>query len=108
LGRKVYTAAAVVIATAVARGSDRNAVQLVRQELGISASTLMRWRRWWRELVGSAFWIRARGQLPVDLDVEGLPASLLSRYTGSPGDRMLRLLRWMGPWAAGPVPEQAG
>jgi ribosomal protein S27AE len=108
LGRKVYAAAAVVIATAMGRGSDRNAVQLVRQELGVSPSTLVRWRRWWRELVGSAFWVRTRGQLPVDLDVEGLPASLLSQYTGSASDRMLHLLHWMAPWAATPVPEHVG
>jgi hypothetical protein len=108
LGRKVYTAAAFVIATAVARGSDRNAVQLVRRELGASSSTLVRWRRWWRELVGSAFWVRGRGQLPADLDAKGLPASLLGRYTGSAGDRMLHLLRWMAPWSASPNPEHAG
>lgn len=108
LGRKVYTAAAVVIATAVGRGWDRNAVQLVREELGVSPGTLARWRRWWRELVGSAFWVRVRGQLPVDLDVQELPASLLRQYTGSASDRMLQLLRWMAPWFASAVPERAG
>lgn len=106
LGRKVYLAAAVVVATVVARGADRNAIEVARRELGVSPTTVARWCRWWTELIGSAFWIRAQGQLPVGLDVQALPASLLGRYTGSASDRMLSLLRWLGPWAAGTVPEQ--
>lgn len=107
LGRKVYLAAAVVVATVVVRGADRNAVELARRELGASPITLARWRQWWRELVGSAFWVRARGQLPVDLDVEALPGSLLSQYRGSATERMLRLLEWIGPLSASAIAERA-
>ena len=75
------------------RGEDRGAVRLLRRELGASWSTLRRWRAWWQGLVGSAPWLRLRGQLPVDLDDDGLPGSLLERMFGSGAERMMALLR---------------
>jgi hypothetical protein len=93
LGRKVYVAVAIAVATVLVRGRDRDAVRILRRELGASWSTLRRWRQWWRALTGSAFWERLRGKLPVDLDGGALPGSLLDRFDGSPAERMLRLLR---------------
>jgi hypothetical protein len=106
LGRKVFLAVAIVVATALVRGGDRNAVELLRRQLGASRSTLARWGRWWRALRSTAMWIQARGTLPVDLDELTLPGSLLERYAGSAADRMVRLLRWLSP-LSGRVPEQA-
>lgn len=92
LGRKVYLAVANAIATLLVRGNDRSALKLLRRELGASRSTLRRWRAWWQALVGSAPWQRLRGQLPVDLDDNRLPGSLLERWAGSCTDQMLALL----------------
>jgi hypothetical protein len=101
LGRKVYVAVANALATVLVRGEDRDAVRLLRHELGASWSTLRRWRAWWQGLVGSAPWQRLRGQLPVDLDEGGLPGSLLERLSGSSAERMLALLRLLAFEAPG-------
>lgn len=108
LGRKTYLAAVIAIATVVVRGMDRDAVRLVRRELGISLSTLARWQRWWQALPGTAFWHRVRGVLPVDLDAGALPGSLLARYTGTAAQRTVGLLRLLGPLTGTLVAEQAG
>ena len=97
LGRKVYLAATVAVATVLVRGAERGAVKLLRGTLGVSWSTLARWRRWWQELTGSGFWKRLGGQLPVGLDVAALPTSLLDSFAGDPAERLLRLLRLLGP-----------
>ena len=101
LGRRVYFAVVVAVATVVARRSDRGAVRLLRQQLGVSWSTLRRWRTWWQQLTGSAFWQRIRGTLPIDLDLGDLPKSLLDRLDGSPTERMQRLLLLLGPITGG-------
>ena len=107
LGRRVYFAVVVAVATVVARGSDRGAVRLLRQQLGVSWSTLRRWSTWWQQLTGSAFWQRLRGTLPIDLDLGELPKSLLDRLDGSPTERMQRLLLLLGPITGGfPVTHQ--
>ena len=62
LGRRVYVGAAVVAITALAEGSPRAELRALRTGLGLSARTLARWRRWWREVFAeSAFWRAARG-----------------------------------------------
>lgn len=107
LGRKVFVAVAHALATVLVRGEDRAAVRLLRRELGASWSTLRRWRAWWRGLVGSAPWLRLRGQLPVDLDDGGLPGSLLERLFGSGAERMMALLRLLADDSPG-FPDTLG
>lgn len=106
LGRKVFLAVAIVVATALVRGGDRNVIELLRQQLGASRNTLARWCRWWRALTETGLWIGSRGTLPVDLDEQTLPASLLARYAGSAADRMVHLLGFLRP-LSGRVPERA-
>jgi hypothetical protein len=101
LGRKVYFAVVVAVATVVARGAERGAVRLLRQQLGVSWSTLKRWKLWWKQLSRSAFWQRIRGTLPVELDVGDLPKSLLDRFDADPAERMQRLLLLLGPITGG-------
>lgn len=101
LGRKVYVAVAHALATVLVRGDDRGAVRLLRRELGASWSTLRRWRAWWQGLVGSAPWRGLRGQLPVDLDEDGLPGSLLERPSGPWSERMMVLLRLLAATSPG-------
>lgn len=107
LGRKVFLGVVIAVATVLVRGADRNAVASLRRQLGVSRSTLARWCRWWQALPGTASWSRARGTLPVDLDEQALPMSLLDRYRGSAADHMRLLLRFLLPWS-GQVPKQAG
>lgn len=108
LGRKVFLAVTIVVATALVRGGgDRNTVELLRRQLGASRSTVARWCRWWQALTRTELWIGVRGMLPVDLDEQMLPASLLARYAGSAADRMVHVLRFLRP-LSGRVPERAG
>ena len=101
LGRKVYFAVVVAVATVVARGADRGAMRLLRQQLGVSWNTVKRWKTWWQQLTGSAFWQRIRGTLPIDLQVGDPPKSLLDRFDGSPAERMQRLLELLAPVTGG-------
>jgi hypothetical protein len=101
LGRKVYFAVVVAVATVVSRGADRGALRLLRQQLGVSWNTVKRWKTWWQQLTGSAFWQRIRGTLPVGLDVGDLPKSLLDCFDGKPAERMQQLLKLLGPITGG-------
>lgn len=101
LGRRVFVGVAVAVATVLVRGRDRDAVALLRRELGVSWHTLQRWCRWWQTLTGTAFWQRIRGSLPVDLALGELPKSLLDHFQGDAAARMERLLRLLGPVSRG-------
>ena len=101
LGRKVFVGVAVAVATVVVRGRNRDAVALLRRELGISWHTLRRWCRWWQTLTGTAFWQRVRGALPADLDLDELPKSLLDHFHGDASKRLERLLRLLSPLSRG-------
>jgi ribosomal protein S27AE len=107
LSRKVYLAVVVALATVLTRGADVGAVRLLRRELGMAGSTLLRWRMFWRELGGSSFVQRLDGVLPVGLDRALLPDSLLARLEGELTARVLSLLRLLGPLTgtASPAPS---
>lgn len=79
------------------RGNDRDAVECLRRELGVSRSTLERWRRWWGSLTRSSFVRAIRCRLPPDLDETAIPASLLEQSSGSWADRMRELLLLLRP-----------
>lgn len=98
LGRRVYVGAAVVGITALAEGSSREEVRALRTWLGLSARTLSRWRRWWREVFAeSAFWRAARGRLDTPLSAAALPGALLRRFAGDVQARLVAGLRFLCP-----------
>ena len=89
LGRRVYAAAIVVLATMrvlVCEAAPR---------------TLVRWSGWWTEqLPTMELWRQLCGRLVPAVQVERLPASLLERYEGRPGAQsrrgLIALLRSLG------------
>ena len=98
LGRRVYVGAAVVGITALAEGAPREELRALRRWLGLSARTLARWRRWWREVFAeSAFWRAARGQLHAPVATAALPGALLRRFAGDLRARLVAGLRFLGP-----------
>lgn len=105
LGRKVYLGIVTVIASALARGPNRDAVRLLQAQLQVSWNTVTRWCRWWLELPGTSFWQRIGGILPVDLERGFLPASLLACFSGDPSERLLQLMRLLGPLTARGFPS---
>ena len=108
LGRKVYLGVVVVIASVLARGPTRDALRLLQAHLQVSWNTLERWRTWWRELPRSGFWQSVQGVLSVDLDLTGLPESLLARFFGDPAEQVVGLLRLLGPLTARGFPSAQG
>jgi hypothetical protein len=78
LGRRVYLEVAVLFAAAWLQVAE--ATRAAAKRLCVSARTLTRWRRWWREEVPrSRWWAELRSRLiPPAPDESDLPRSLLS------------------------------
>lgn len=96
LGRRVYVAVVVAVATMLASGATPRRMAEVTTALAVSARTIRRWLAWWRrDFVRGDIWasIRAR-TVPPPAESE-LPASLYERIMPGGDDevRMTRLLR---------------
>jgi hypothetical protein len=110
LGRRVYLAAVVALACVLRQGPTPWRVARLRELLGVSADTLARWHRWWREaFVRTAFWRAARGRFARPVDDADLPRALLARFPGDAGVAMVAMLRFLTPLttAASTVGEAA-
>ena len=98
LGRRVYVGAAIVGITALRPGARRAEARALRGWLGVSARTLVRWRRWWRDVfAASPFWRRARGQLRTPIALRALPGALLRRFAGDLQAQLIATLRFLAP-----------
>jgi hypothetical protein len=102
LGRKVYAAPVVVLASALRVGATSAARRRLQEWVGASRRTLTRWHRWWREtFVRTAFWQAVRGAVHAPVSTDALPASLLERFVGDLTTQLLALLRFLGPLTGG-------
>jgi hypothetical protein len=98
LGRKVYLAAVVVLVAILRHGVTTSRIDRLSQVVGVDRRTVERWRAWWRERFPiTPFWQVARAAFMPPIDRERLPASLLERFTGDDADRLVALLRFIGP-----------
>lgn len=98
LGRRVYLAAVVVLAGVLRQGPTPWRVARLRDLLGVSADTLARWHRWWRDaFVRTAFWKAARGHFAQPVDETDLPRDLLARFGGESLAQGIALLRFLSP-----------
>jgi hypothetical protein len=96
LGRKVYLGAVVVLICAMRQGAA--AARQLSELFGVSRRTIARWREWWRSaFVASPFWRAAAAAFMPPVDHDRLPASLTERFTGSGGERLVALLRFIAP-----------
>lgn len=98
LGRKVYIAVVVVLASAAARATRLSGRGSARQVHGVPARTVRRWHGWWQTVFAlGAFWSEAKAFFATPVEVGQLPASLLERF-GEPGPTALeRMLRFTAP-----------
>lgn len=95
LGRKVYFAALVLIASAIGRGATLIGPGRVKAVKGVPVRTVRRWLGWWQTAFAlSAFWTEAKALFATEVEVELLPASLLERVGG---DAVRRTLTLLGP-----------
>jgi len=99
LGRRVYLALAVVLASASRTGCGSTPTSVrVATELGVAPQTLQRWQAWWTEQFPlTPLWRAARARFMPPADVLGFPGTLLERFTGSPADSLMRLLVFLSP-----------
>ncbi|MGA7538747.1 MAG: hypothetical protein WBW93_08265 [Steroidobacteraceae bacterium] len=98
LGPKVYVSAVVVLIAAMRCGATPARMGYLHDLVGVSRHTVMRWQRWWREMLPETrFWRGVVGTLMPPMVVEELPASLLERFAGTCAERLLALLRWLSP-----------
>jgi hypothetical protein len=97
LGRKVYVAVVVVVASALGRSRVLTGRGRPRRVEGVPARTVRRWLTWWQTVFAlGAFWSEACGFFATPVDVGALPASLLERF-GSDADALGRMLRFTAP-----------
>lgn len=99
LGRRRYTAAMMILVSALSHSGRPRRCARLRQALKINRRTLTRWRQWWREaFVASPFWRTARTRVASVLKPRLLPAALLAAFEGrSRRQRLLELLRFLAP-----------
>ena len=102
LGRKVYLAAMVVVIAIMRHGTTDRRMRELTALTGVSRHTVERWRKWWRErFTATPFWQIARAKLMPPVDTARLPAALIERFTGDDTDRLVALLRFIGPITGG-------
>jgi len=102
LGRKVYLGAVVVLVSTLRHGATPARMRKLREHLGVSRRTVERWRTWWREAFAeSAFWRVASSAFMPSVETGRLPASLFERFLGNEEERLVLLLRFLGPITGG-------
>ena len=98
LGRKVYLGAVVLLAGVLRQGPTPWRVSRLQALLGVSARTLARWHRWWRDdFVHTAFWRAARSRFARPVEPADLPRGLLERFDGDAVAQVVATLRFLGP-----------
>jgi Homeodomain-like domain len=102
LGRKVYLATAVVLASAMRCGATPASMQRISELLGVSRRTVLRWQAWWRHRIPeSPFWCANSGSFVPPVTTFDLPLSLLDRFAGDLEHRLIALLRFLAPLSGG-------
>jgi hypothetical protein len=108
LGRKVYLGAVVVLIAAMRCGASPARMRRLHELVGVSRHTVSRWRKWWSDEVSvTPFWRALAGTMLPPISIADLPASLLERFTGTPGERLILLLRALAPVSVGSLIEHA-
>jgi hypothetical protein len=99
LGRRVFVAAIVVLASTLQDGLTAEWVAQLGGWLCVPRRTIARWRAWWlRDFAQSAFWKNARSQFMPPVAAGTLPGSLLERFAGPDlAMRLVAVLRFLTP-----------
>jgi hypothetical protein len=102
LGRHVYLATVVTLISAMQLGLTPSRLARLSVVPGLDRRTLARWRTWWRStFTESPFAPVAMAAVVPPIDVADLPVSLLDRFDGDLEQRLLSLLRFLGPLTGG-------
>ena len=102
LGRKVYVATVVVLIAILRDGVSDARLERLSEVVSVDRRTIARWRRWWRDAFpATPFWRAARAAFMPPPDGTRLPAALIDRFGGDAQDRLVALLRFLGPVTGG-------
>ena len=101
LGRKVYFGAMVVLISAMQSGLNPVRMKRLKELVGVSRRTVLRWRDWWCTVFAmSPFWRVHRGFAPAASTAD-LPASFLQSFAGAIEQQLISLLRFLAPITTG-------
>lgn len=102
LNRRTYLGAIVVLVSALRSGATAFRMKALKEQVGVSRQTVLRWQCWWQEVFPrTAFWRGAQGALRAPVDIGALPLSLLEQFVGTARDRLLDLLHFLKPLTGG-------
>lgn len=102
LGRKVYLSAVVVVVATMRHGTSPVRMRKLKELFGVSRRTVERWRVWWTTAFAEGpFWKSAAASFLPAVEVAKLPSSILERFLGNEEERLILLLRFLGPITGG-------
>jgi hypothetical protein len=102
LGRKVYVGTIVVLIAVLQHGASDARMARLGRVVSIDRRTIARWRGWWRDaFTATPFWRNARAAFMPLVDETRLPGTLIDRFGGDEPDRLVALLRFLGPLTGG-------
>jgi hypothetical protein len=101
LGRKVYVAFVVILASAAARATTMVGRGRPPRVHGVPARTVLRWLSWWQTTFAlGKFWMEAKARFAAPVDVATLPTSLFERFgaaTAAAAAAVEKMLRFIAP-----------
>jgi hypothetical protein len=101
LGRKVWLATVVTLITAMQQGATAGRVRQLTRALGIDRRTLSRWRQWWLATFAGPFRPHVQAAFMPPLELVGVPATLLARFSGDLATQLVAALRFLRPLTGG-------
>ena len=102
LGPKVYWGAVIIVISAMRCGPTPARMRQLKEWVGVSRQTVLRWQAWWQQVLPqTGVWRAACGAFSLPVASEELPLSVLERFTGELEDRLLGLLRLLAPLSGG-------
>jgi hypothetical protein len=104
LGPKVYLAATIILMAILHEGATTTRMRRLNELVEVDRRTVARWRGWWCLIfTAMPFWQIARAAFMPPVDEGRLPVAMLERFAGSAVERMVALLRFLGPLTGGQV-----
>ncbi len=103
LGRKVFFSLWVLLLPVLREGPTPERLRRLDEIFVVSRRTLLRWRRWWREVVPrSRFWQSRCGDWATPVPPVALPGFLLVGFAHLAGaaEQAFSALRWLAPLGA--------
>jgi len=98
MGRKVYVAVVVVVASVAGRAMALSGPGQPKLVHGVPVRTVRRWIEWWQTVFAlGAFWAEAKGFFATPVAEQDLPGSLLERFGGATTAALERMLRLLAP-----------